>query len=85
MCKPLTKEQSRVRAEKIISNLSILEYGINIFSINKTWNEICTESQKIALKELKYILDIPNFQKYFYLSELESLIEIAYGWNKECD
>lgn len=82
-CEPLDKEQSRVRAEELADDTSILEYGINIFSIDQTWNSVCEESQKIAMKELEYILAIPNFQRSFYLSELEALLEVAYGWYKE--
>jgi len=49
----------------------IVEYGIQIFKTNKTWEQIVKEAKKLAAREIKVLQK--NNNDFFYDDEIEEL------------
>lgn len=62
-------------AHKWASSLPICEYGVNIITYNKTWKHIVEDAKEYAQKEIDYIMETGQENKW----NVERLKSIADG------
>ena len=77
--KPMTLQEAHDEAHRLYKDIldddfGICEYGIQHFTINKTWDQIVREAKELAPKE---ILAIKGKRGYGYLvKQLQSIIDM---------
>jgi len=52
------------------------EYGIKIFHVNKTWNQIVREAKSLALKEIERFKDDESSYGKYQKSQLQKIIDM---------
>jgi hypothetical protein len=77
---PMSKEDALKEAIELSNSVSILEYGICGFDIDKTWEELILEAKEMAVLEIQSIKNRPAEEwlrkQDWYNDEIKNLCEI---------